>query len=175
MNTQLLIDFDCTLFDTDAMKVALGEERIRRVIAGLEFFRRDELSKFIYSDARAFLASDSSRHTLISLVAPTTTMPTSLSFQSAKISASGILSYFSLRIIADEAYKGPIVSRHCASLGIDPQHVVVIDDRQDQLDSVTEHCPDARTVRIDRTRSFGNECNVIASFADLPRLLRRIH
>lgn len=170
-----IIDFDRTILDVDSMKRVLGDEGIQRIIAGLEFFKPGELSPFVYRDAYAFLRDDTTQRTLLSLVASTTEMPTSLSFQCAKIMASGIREFFPTRIVEEAPLKGPILAQFCRANGILFSDIIMVDDLAEQLDSVIQDCPGARTIRIDRSLRSGNGGNVIASFAELPDLLRRTH
>lgn len=167
-----VIDFDRTLFDTDSMTRVL-DGRLPALVRGEAVFCAGELARFVYPDALQFLEHDLRKRIMVSVVAPTTSVPTNIAFQRAKIEASGILPFFDVVVVSDQCLKGPILARRFSL--VEQRSLTFVDDMAEQICSVTTHCPRIRCIRIDRSLRSGNGGNVIASFAELPDLLRRTH
>jgi len=164
----IFLDFDRTLFDTDAMYREL-ERRVLSVRFLKNLFNLT-LSEFLYPDTVDFLKKNKN-HTLILITYG------NKKIQRAKVKRCSITDYFSEVIYTDEL-KGEPIKRILKEKKY-TKPIVFVDDTPYQLDSVSSLCPSVEVVRIKRsgqpnsTEERCNDCHEVTNMKELSTLLKK--
>ena len=133
----IILDFDRTLFDTNRFRRALPVVYFIKVI----FWRKSWLKRFVFDDTIPFLEA----HAHTTLILMTYGLE---KYQQAKISGSGLTTYFK-KVIVTKGLKGKEIRGLLHNENYqDP--IVFVDDRLYQLESVLEECPEVLVIRMRR-------------------------
>ncbi len=161
----LITDWDDTAWDRQRYGIEYAST-VDDYCKGRRAFRDGELAKFVYPDTRRLLAA------CIAFEIPRIllTYEQNPVYQEAKIRSAGLWGDFTHHIITDgrkgEALRNAYGWRESYYKGY-----VFVDDRQEHLDSVREHCSGITCLRMDRTLARSNAPDVITTFDSLLRLL----
>ena len=165
----IFLDFDRTLFDTDAFY-----RELERRILSVGFFKNVfnlTLSEFLYPDTIDFLKKNKN-HTLILITYG------NKKIQRAKVTRCHITDYFS-EVIYTNKLKGEPIKRMLEEQNY-TKPIVFIDDKLQQLDSVSFLCPGVEVVRIKRpgqpnsTEERCNNCHEVTNLQELHLLLKTL-
>jgi hypothetical protein len=171
------LDFDRTLFDTDALIAYMAEradmkdvyslpedeikkELGRRAEDGNLTFAPGELARFVYSDSEDFL----NRH-------PDAVIVTHGNAALQRIKVENVFSHLTTKVFytTEEFRKGQYLHEKLGA----PHDGVFVDDRPVELESVTEHCPTFRVFEMRRDGKEGSgKYPVIHSLAELESVLK---
>ncbi len=142
----LFLDFDGTLFHTEAFKKKTGTEHISCVEKAehcLDLLSRNSNSyveKFLFADTVDFLKNH--KHTRLILLTFG-----NKEYQKAKVMKSGILHFFKNQIFVENELKGDTVKRMFPDTR---ETMFFLDDDIVQLHSMKERCPHVNVVRMRR-------------------------
>jgi len=140
------IDFDRTIFDTDAFKSRYGLMHMLMTFfaTGRSGFAPSELQKYLYPDVPAFLEAHGADTLVVTYGVE--------AFIMAKVSSA--LAKFPLkRIVYTAEKKGHIMKKLCAEI---PGPYRFIDDAVFQLASVARHCPSVELFEMRRDGRVGD-------------------
>lgn len=152
MKPILFLDFDRTLFDTDAFYLWLGPNRVERLAQVVSSATpAPDFRTYLYPDTIDFLRTAHKTHRLVLL---TYTVNTAL--QEKKVRESGVLPFFDDVLMAqgeegNRTGKGTLAHAYVAAKGASGHEHLFVDDTPQNIDEVKRMNPAIRCVRIDRT------------------------
>lgn len=158
----ILVDFDRTLFDTDAL-IAWGEENGRK--RPYARFARGEIRHWVFDDTWEVIPQLRKHHTPVLF-----TFDTELAWQRAKVVATEMVPLFDGFEVID-------LPKGDAWLQIRDQYdledgVVFVDDSLRQIESMQEKAPEVRSILMDRFNEYPDfEGERITSLTELESLL----
>lgn len=168
---RFILDFDHTLFDTNAFSVAAEPYKATGLWVTPQIWDELDARTFLYSDTLDFLNAKQT-HELIILSAWTPSLGAeSHAFQVSKIDKSGIADLVD-KVVVMEGDKGPQVKLLCGGAP-----TVFVDDRIDHLLATQAMCPEVTVVQMVRPEVgmlLGDpSVPVVSSLAELDVLVSR--
>ncbi len=170
----IFLDFDRTLFDTEAFYNSLELTHIEGIIAGQ---LGADFSRFLYSDAISFMCNAKEAGYSCHLVTYGRR-----SVQECKVKLSGIEPYFTELFYVEQGSKAEIIQKYLDS-GVLCEKAMFIDDSIDHLAQAHELLPQVVSVRMARPGAKGSElvdsrfCVITnlheVGFDDFPRVEER--
>jgi FMN phosphatase YigB (HAD superfamily) len=144
----IFLDFDRTLFDTEAFYNSLELTHIEGIIAGQ---LGADFSRFLYSDAISFMCNAKVAGYNCHLVTFGRR-----SVQECKVKLSGLEPYFAELFYMEQGSKAEVIHKYLNS-GVSCEKVVFIDDSIEHLAQVHELLPQVISIRMARPGAKGSE------------------
>ena len=145
---QLFLDFDRTLFDTEAFYNSLELTYIEGIIAGAI---GADFSRFLYPDVIRFMQKCQKAGYLCHLVTFGRR-----SVQECKVKLSGIEPYFGELFYVEQGSKAVIIENYLNS-GVSHEKVLFIDDTLEHLEDFTQLVSGGVPVRMRRSGAKGSD------------------
>lgn len=144
----LFLDFDRTLFDTEAFYNSLELTYIEGIIAGN---LGADFSRFIYPEVSGFMCNTKKSGWLCHLV----TFGRK-SVQECKVKLSGLESFFDQKFYVEQGSKATVMKNYLDS-AVSCEKVVFVDDHEQYLRDFIGAIPHGRAVRCCRLGAKGSE------------------
>lgn len=144
----IFLDFDRTLFDTEAFYNSLELTHIEGIIAGQ---LGADFSRFLYSDAISFMCNAKEAGYSCHLVTFGRR-----AIQECKVKLSGIEPYFEELFYVEQGSKAEVVQKYLNS-GVSCEKAIFIDDSIEHIEQVTELLPQILSIRMARPGAKGSE------------------
>ncbi|MCD5381996.1 MAG: hypothetical protein LR017_01620 [Candidatus Pacebacteria bacterium] len=155
-----LLDFDRTLFDTDAFKKAVLKAGY--ALGTPESLEKVDASRFVFSDALTFLKTHAKEDMYIVSSCTGFQSVYDRAYQSAKIAKSRVDAYVADVIVVEDTKVDAVVS-------LADGETVFVDDMDKHLSAVAARCPEVHVVHIGRSAHYPTTRTVpsIASLSEL--------
>lgn len=151
MKPVLFLDFDRTIFDTDALYVWMGSNRFERILALTSgAIAPPDFASYLYPDTVDFLKQVRATHRIVIL-----TYAVNVVLQRKKLRGSGIIPLVDDVIITEGdaenlTGKGKEAKEYLSRIGDPGWEHTFVDDSPQNIDEMKRKNPDIRCIRIDR-------------------------
>jgi len=165
---QYFLDFDRTVFDTDAMYIEMRKHVDEAVIGTLSSLDSVETKDYLFKDALDFFNNHKASDIFIVSSCIGKSGMWDISYQREKVERSGIGKYVS-ELLVVETTKVNAIKKYLKA----GTSSLFVDDLERHLHEVHEHIPEITACCIDRTGGVGNsEFPIIKSLNELDGVLK---
>ena len=163
---QYFLDFDRTIFDTDAMYQIMRNQLPESSIGSTESLDVIDAHSLLFPDALEFFSNHYPAEIFIVSSCAGTTADWDMNFQKEKINLSGVKKYVN-EILVVEGSKVQAIKKKLKS----GEGAVFVDDFDKHLNDVHESLSDIKVVQIDRLGKVGSgKFPIIKSLVELDNI-----